>query len=286
MLRSVLVPLDGSTLSEAILPVMETLLVDAEAQVLLVSVVADHTRASVEDELDRRTDYLSKTQARLEAAGLKVETRLERGDPADRILHVAEDVRADLIAMATHGWSGVTRMVRGSVAERILRHARPPLLLANPTALAQEESRALAFQRLLVPLDGSDRADRILPFVEVMATTFRSEVTLLFVEPFEPYVTGELASPMVSAPLWNPEAVKKRLEPQRARLLEAGIKTVTIEARLGVAAREILRVAEASDLVLMTTHGRSGVSRWVFGSVAEQVLRHCDRPLLVVRTPD
>jgi nucleotide-binding universal stress UspA family protein len=139
------------------------------------------------------------------------------------------------------------------------------------------EAGATPFRRVLVPLDGSPLADAILPHVERLARVYGSELLLLRVEPYQIALAAE--------PAFDPRAVEASLEAQRARLEQAGLPT-SVMAAYGAVPVEILRAARECDLVAMATHGRGAASRWWFGSVAEQVVRHCPAPLLLYRPPE
>jgi nucleotide-binding universal stress UspA family protein len=282
MTHTVLVPLDGSKLAESVLePLGGGVLGGRGTKRHLVRVVPDApTQAEQEEALDQAGAYLEAVAKRLEGDGIECSTSLERGDPADGILTAAAAVEPDLIVMSTHGHSGVTRWLRGSVAERVLRSSPTPLLVLNPAALA-ETSGGEGIRRILVPLDGSELADRVLPMVEGLALARDAMVTLLRVQPFAP---AAVPSPILQPTGWDPRQVEGTLALQKQRLEEAGVR-VEIRAAIGNEAAEIVSAAADSDLVAMTTHGRSGPSRWWFGSVAEQVVRHCDCPLLLLRVP-
>ena len=274
MFRRVLIPLDGSELSEAALVPLKRLLSGSEdARALLL-------HAAPSDSADAAEDSLARAAERVRAWPLGCEVHLVEGDPADAILSALERLNPDLIAMATHGRSGLQRLVRGSVAERVLRHATQPLLLVNPSAEAGPDG---AFRRILVPLDGSPLADKILPYVIAMAQASGAEVTLIRVEPIDPYLNLPLSGvPFVQPTLWNPQAVRETIQPQLDRLLAAGVEA-KIEAVIGDAAQEIVQRAHETDLVALSSHGRSGPSRWWFGSTAEQILRAVDRPVFLIR---
>jgi nucleotide-binding universal stress UspA family protein len=179
--------------------------------------------------------------------------------------------------MSTHGRSGIERWVHGSVAERVLRRSPAPLLLANPFTFAKRPEQAPPFQRIVVPLDGSENAAMALPRAATLARFFSAEVVLLHVVP-EALADGELVG-----------AVHER-ELEGLELLEAArgaLSPLVVRTRLerGVPANVILDVVadEHADLLAMTTRGRSGATRWTFGSVAEDVLRHARCPVLVER---
>lgn len=280
MVQKVLIPVDGSEVAASVLAPVGKLLDDA-ATLVILRVVPERPAAEEEDLLDLAKGQLDALKATVHQEGLEVQTRVEHGDPAERIVDVAAQEQVDLVAMSTHGRTGVSRLVRGSVAERVLRSCPTPVLLCNPAAL-DEGAVSAGFRRILVPLDGSDTSAAILPHVERLAKAYGSTVTLLRVEPFVP---STVPSPLVLRDSWDPAALEQTLAPYRDRLAEARVD-VTVKATLGIEPVEILAAAEDADLVAMTTHGRSGLSRWWFGSVAEQVLRHCTKPLLVVRSSD
>jgi nucleotide-binding universal stress UspA family protein len=280
MLTKVLVPLDDSVLSHGILTHVRRILLQEGAAVKLVRVLsrAELSRATTDEEIvSLARAHLSRVVTLLEERGIEASYELLVGDAAGRILDLAEDWQPSLMAMASHGRSGADRWIRGSVAERVLRGSRFPLLLSNPIQLegdpwwgapegSRDLAREVAWKRILVPLDGSELSASILPLAADVARLHSSEIVL-----FHVHERG------------SPEDPKQTLDPYR-RLLE-GIPVTTRVAE-GDPALAILDAASESlvDLVAMTTHGRSGISRWAFGSVAEHVIRHCASPLLVQRT--
>lgn len=275
MTQRCLLPIDGSELSTQVLGPLR-LLAGSIDELTLLRVVPEVTPAEQNDAIDRAEAELQTLAASLDLGGT-VKVRVEHGDAADRILCVADDLQPELIAMTSHGRSGLQRVVRGSVAERVLRHAKAPLLLANPHVEVPPDG----YRKLLVPLDGSDRSDAILEHVIRLGQAFQpATVTLLRVEPF---LYSALPSPALNPDLWDAETTRATIYPARDRLQAANLE-VKVEAAYGVESAEILQAAHDHDLVVMSTHGRSGPSRWWFGSVAESVLRHCDRPLYVVRS--
>jgi nucleotide-binding universal stress UspA family protein len=270
-LARIVLPLDGSELAERILVHVRRLLVRRDALVTFVRVVpkGEHPNAA--------RNALERIVAALSEEGAQANARVVVGDPAEQILAVAEAQRASLIAMSTHGRGGLSRWIRGSTAERVLRASSIPLLLSNPLGLA--EPRELAFRRILVPLDGSETAAQVLPLAASLGRLYDSELVLFYA----------YSAPVLADPLALPLALPSREEAEQllrsfASRIE-GVRTVVLRASPGSPAAAILDVAKAEgvDLIAMTTHGRSGVTRWALGSVAENVLRHAATPLLVVR---
>jgi len=267
---NVLVPLDGSDLSDSILAHVQTARRDEEGEVHLVRVIeeADQEEAAA---------HLEECKAQLEACGLTVQTLILHGRPDEQILQTLEAGDYELVCMATHGRSGLDRWIRGSVAERVLRGAPTPVFLANPQGISLP-----AVARILVPLDGSRLAGKALTLAGPLASKADAELVLLHVD-----VPG--ANPSVHpvpevATRKAQERAEAALEGAKAKLEAKGAR-VRVVGRYGAPADQIMQAIEAEtiDLVAMSSHGRTGLSRWRFGSVAEKVLRQCRCPVLVWR---
>jgi nucleotide-binding universal stress UspA family protein len=284
MIEKILVPLDGSALADSILTQVRRVLIRSDAEVLLVRVIPEslprESGASLDQlkeiairELETRRDLLT-------MQGARAVSRLLMGDPAQSILNVALDYGPSLVALATHGRTGLARWIRGSVAERVLRGSSLPLLLVNPFALEEGAPPAEArFERILVALDGSEASERILPLVGEIARLYESQVIL-----FHAIDTLAGGPPAEYKLLGSPKEARAALERARSRLGWDRVRTrIVPDAK--VTAASILDAAEEEEasLLALTTHGRSGPSRWVFGSVAEHVIRHARCPLLVQR---
>ncbi len=284
MQKRILIPLDGSALADRIVEQVKRLLVRKDHEVVLLSVVEpDADLAARAEKQQDAQDHLQGIRDALVDGGAVASVRVVTGDPVEEIVAEAERLQPELVAMATHGRSGLTRFVRGSVAEQVIRACPSPVLVANPRALdGMGEGRELRFRRILVPVDGSDVSLGVLPLVEDLGRLYDSEVLLLRVEWTVPVAAAPY--PAEVGALRPPREVEATLEPTRRRLEQAGLRARSLAA-YGPEALEILDAAEREqvDLVAMSTHGRSGLSRWIYGSVAEQVIRHCTRPLLVRR---
>ncbi len=282
LLRRILIPLDGSPRSLAIVPQVRRLLGRPGAEVKLLRVVERgpsgpldfDTRGRIED----ATLALRTLRDVLVGDGVAAAWDVRAGDAVEEILRVSEEWRASLVAMSTHGRTGLTRVLRGSVAESVLRRSRIPVLLANP-------SRAVAglgdvpLRRILVALDGSEMAARVLPLAEEAARVYGAEVVLV-------HAVGLFgdATPILTEG-GGVEGANAYLVRLAKGLLDRGVRA---RSRLpaGDPAAAILRATreEAADLIALTTHGRTGLARAAFGSVAEDVLRQAAAPVLVLRT--
>ncbi|MBI4294688.1 MAG: universal stress protein [Chloroflexi bacterium] len=287
MFNKIVVPLDGSELAEAILPYVETLAQKLKTDVDLVGVC---------EPVDTRQRlcgaYLEQVASRVKAGAAKVRQVVLPGKlVAEEILDYADKNKVDLIAMTTRGLSGVSRWVVGSIAEKVLRASSAPVLLVRGKQPQKAGFKTAKLEKILVPLDGSDLGEAALPYVTDLANGLGCEVVLLRVE-----------APIAEVIATHGEAVAldpKLVAQQRAALaaqvnsylarITAGLQAkgikVSSEMREGLPANEIIAFSErnAIDLIAMSTHGRTGFSRWVYGSVTDKVLHSTETPLLVIR---
>jgi nucleotide-binding universal stress UspA family protein len=300
MYRKILVPLDGSTSAEQVLPLAHALAAKLPLAVELLGVVDTvelarglatierfYMTSLVADETRRIEEYLAAVEKTF--SGSAVTTTVAEGHAAELIIANAAADKTTLIAMATHGCSGLKRFLLGSVAEKVLRGAVNPLLLVRSTEDDKARGAAL-LKSIVVPLDGSELAESVLPAVVEMAHKLDLEIILLraYAVPYGVYTAGEGFYDPV-----NLEAFLARLrnetidylERKTAELKRQGIDKVSYVAREGMSADEIIKIASAmpDSLIAMCSHGYSGVKRWVLGSVTETVVRHSRNPVLVVR---
>jgi nucleotide-binding universal stress UspA family protein len=274
----ILVPLDGSGLADAILSQLRRILLYKDADVLLVrsvsllpSVEAD--AVELPSILKAQAEkYLEEKASSLRAQGARVETFTRLGAAANGILDIAAEEKATVILMSTHGRSGLARWALGSVAEKVLRASRVPVLAVRSFAGAGSDAprsgaEELSFKKILVPIDSSDLSLDVVPATLELAKLFGSHVVLLNV------CDGlECTIPV-------PEMT--------AAYEQFRVGGISVEPLMkqGNPAAEILDTCsgQKADLIAMTTHGRAGISRWMLGSVTEKVLRASPVPMLVVR---
>jgi nucleotide-binding universal stress UspA family protein len=293
MAAILLVPLDGSPPAERALPLAEALAraTGRRLHLLRVSLVRRQPEpATGEAEICAAEEaYLARIAGEVRGRGLQCQTELRFDDAATGIVACALDDGADLLAMVTHGRGGLGRWVYGSVAEAVLRQTPVPLLLVRAWRTAGISSIFAAHPRLLVPLDGSRTAEAALPVAGRLARQLAGEVLLVRAVP-TPTAGGALDWAL--APDLGVEATALTrdatdyLARVAERLRQTGV-TVQCAARSGEPAAVIEELGQerAAALVVMATHGRTGLRRLALGSVADAVLRQQDRPLLLVR-PD
>lgn len=287
----VLVPLDGSTLAEGALPVVRRLLGQPGDELILLRVAVlndmpmpmmadygmvwtDYAQAvpTPDEERQQAIDYLDGVRERSALAGIQTRTIVLEGDRSQMIVEKAAEEDVDLIVMTSHGRTGLSRWVIGSVAERVLESGPCPVLLWR-----NGKSGSTGPQTILVTLDGSSLSETALEPALELAHRLGATITLLRVWP---HGAGEALSKTDDPYLL--EVIARHAEwdiPMRAASVEA---TGSGAANTALA---ILNFAnsEAVDMIAMSTHGRSGLQRWVYGSVSEKVLRGTDKALLMVR---
>lgn len=271
MFGKILLPLDGSELADRVLGWVDQLLRDQRVGVVtLLRVVNPDSDDSAAAE-----DHLKAVRKRLSEHEIPTSIHVERGKPSEKILELAAD--HDLVAMSTHGRSGLKRLLRGSVAEQVLRACPTPLLLINPHT--DLPSGTAPFQRILVPVDSGDYGARILPVAGELARVYGAKIILFRVENFA--VEDGLVTQLR---LRSQEEVLASLEPLADGLRQLDLE-VECQAALGDPRVEMLDLLERddADLVAMATHGRAGLQKWWFGSVAEALVRHSPKPLFLHR---
>ena len=299
MFTKMLIPLDGSRTAEKVLPYARALGGVLKIPVELLAVVdigdmATHITASkarfldtmVQDAERSSQEYLKGIAAK--ATGVNIKWNVEKGRPEEVIIEKAAADKNTLIAMATHGRSGLNRWMLGSVAEKVLRGCENPLLLVRASEEINAEEK-IEIKSVIVPLDGSELAERALPPVVALAKAMNLEVVLFraYSIPYSVYSGTDGYSAIDFEELLagvKDEAVEY-LEKKTAELKKDGVAKVSCVAKEGFSADEIIALgrATADNLIAMCSHGRSGVKRWVLGSVTETVVRHSGEPVLVVR---
>lgn len=309
MFEHILVPLDGSVRAERALVPAAGLVRATHGELTLVRVIniqddvsmslvpAMYAPALLDDARAAVASYLGEVTERPELAGISIKTYMPVGSAASRVLDLADDTDADAIVLSSHGRTGLTRWMLGSVAQHIMRHAQVPVLvLRDGGPLASAPSRPGAWTlRVLATLDGSRFAEEALPHAVALACALNSPAAaalrlLLVVTPGGLYEDAATDDRLAC----NAEDYLKRTA-ERLTQEHAGLAVTWSVAVESDAAAGIIRVAEHGeateepgsstgyDVIVMASHGRSGLARWTLGSVAERVLQGTKLPVLVVR---
>lgn len=296
MYSKILVPLDGSPLSECVLPYARTFAKALKLPVELLQAVDPNTvRAlsfkgrsfdAVESEITGRSMTYLETVGSSFSNASSVERLVVVGHPARVILDRAASNQNVLIAMATRGYSGVQRWILGSVADQVLHGTSNPLLLVREEDAGKAVGE-VRLEKVVVALDGSKVAELVLPHVKTLAGKMNLEAVLLRV--YDPPTQGYEAALYSATMRRVAEEMKKEaeayLETKVRELRSDGLDRVSWVVLEGNAAAEIIDFAErtAFNLVVMSTHGHTGIARQLLGSVASRVIRHSGDPVIVIR---
>ncbi|MBM4185310.1 MAG: universal stress protein [Gemmatimonadetes bacterium] len=303
MLRSLMVPLDGSDFSEHSLPLASRLARSGGGAVHLAHVHTpyepdqllfttpfqfEHANVAEYDALrrDKEEDYMSGLAARLTGEGTVADAKVLDGTQvADALLEYADRVGSEMIVITSHGRSGARRLWLGSVTDQIIQRATLPTLVLHPPDDVAMADSFPAVRHILVALDGSKLAESVLGPVSELARMTGARVTLVRVEPSThapKAVVGESARQPTDVGV---DAAARYLEDAAGALRLEG---VTVGIHVAWATSPATAIAEVAsqlgaDFLALATHGYSGLKRAMLGSVADKLLRSTTLPVLVVR---
>lgn len=297
MFKKVVIPLDGSLLARHVLDYIHRFVSPLEAELVLVRAVetwryAFNAEGIVAPDIStylmqEAEEYLKQQKEWLVGRGYRVTSYIAQGEAANEILHIAEMTKADLIAMTTHGYSGLTKWALGSVAERVIYGSPLPVLLIR----SDTDAPKAGLRRILVPLDGSELARNALPAATALAKETGAQVLLLqMLQTLDSGNSSILFKNEQEADTiyerWQ-AGTEQKLADMALQLRESGIDA-NHRVGLGDPAAGICDIAleEEADLIVLSTHGRSGLGRWYHGSVATKVMRHAHCPVMLIRSKE
>src|SRR3990170_2782030 len=285
MIKTLLVPLDGSQAAETVLPYVELIASSTGAEVVLLTVVPEREES---EQAGKALAYLERAAGELRARSLTCSPAVAAGHEAQAILDEAEARDAGLVAMSTHGRSGLMRWVLGSVAQKVIHGASRPLLLVR--ARDQADRPPAVIDRILVPLDGSQLSLTVLPYVEELAEALAASLVLYnAVLPLDIYPGTEMTPARVGGIIDDLLAQGQSFLAEVAKEIEGrGKVKVRSVVTIGFPVDEVVRVAAEvkAGLIALATHGRSGVNQIGMGSIADGVVRRSSLPCLLVRPPE
>jgi nucleotide-binding universal stress UspA family protein len=287
MYKKLLVPLDGSKLSEQILPYAKAIAGALNLPVELFGVEEAGLKGlyTAKGEIKK---YLAKMGDRLSADKMTVSHHVESGDPGQLIAERARSESGTLIAIATHGLSGIQRLFLGSVAYKVVHLSTCPILLVRPKE-ESESGKPARIKSILVPLDGSALAEKVFPMVTALAKHMNLEVCLIRAyQP--PPVSNVVGDGFIANGGQQIRAALRRevddyLNGKVQALQSGGLDRVSAIAVEGDGAEQIIELATRTpdNIIVMSTHGQTGLGRWVLGSVAEKVIQYSRDPVLLIR---
>jgi len=309
MYRKILVPLDGSQTAETILPHVANLAKHQDATIYFAQVIEPKNQSGIinldqqqqvtfePQNLDEAKSYLNSLKEEYQQQGLSAEIVLLSGIPVNAILSAVEQMGIDLLAISSRGKSGLQKAIHGSVSSALLNRAPCPLLIADTRTSVNLETN----NNILVPLDGSNESEAIIPHAEHIARLYNARLTLVRVvrsahhkaafvnldkEIKKEIVPEHLLSQLgKSQELDRIQDAKHYLLNWQNQFQQKGIET-DVNLLYGRSIDSIAAVAEKvqPDLITMTSRAKGGVEQFVYGSVASGLLNRLARPMLIVHT--
>jgi nucleotide-binding universal stress UspA family protein len=304
MINHILVPLDGSALAECVLPHVQAVASAFAARVTLLHVL-ELSRIKAEqraiDPLDwhlkkRESEvYLDGIAARLRDANLQVNQEMMEGLPADCIIEFANNNDVDLIALSTHGRSGLSGWNVSSVVQKIILRAFKSTLLVRAYKPSSTEPSGIHYERLFVGLDCSARAEYILPVAVGLAQFYKSQLILGTIirkpEMLHRFPLSDDDVELVTRITDRNQRAASHYFEQLTSQLE--LQNVDLQTRLVVSDNMTVALhdmveQENADLVMLVAHGYSGEGRWPYGSIANSFIAYGTTSLLIMQdlSPD
>jgi nucleotide-binding universal stress UspA family protein len=302
MFDTILVPLDGSQLADCVLPHAVAIARPFDAEITLLRVLEKNhagTSAQLFDLLNwqinktRSVLYLDKVQARLEKSNIRVQTELLEGLIAEGITEYALSRGMKLIILSSHGRHGLTQWGISSITQKIILSAQTSLLVVRAhqyVGHSDELTEAPVYRHILVPLDGSQRAENVLPIVTQLANFHKSQIHLVQVVQTPEMARQmppvrediELSNRIVER---NREEAERYLEQLKSRSYLEGIAVQThlVSSDNAAVALHQLVEQEQIDLVALSAHGYSGNHQWPYGSMVNNFILYGKVSLLIVQ---
>lgn len=303
MFTRIFVPLDGSLRAETALPVAARIAQAAGGSVILAQVVSipseslgpfasmDVDTRLLENEQSEANEYLAHVAKKSFFAGCHVETVVLAGPVAPLLVEEIARQRADLVALSSHGRTGFTRWMLGSVAQHLARHATTPILVLRDEGPDLSQRQTGLLLRVLVPVDGSDvsetATDPAVWLASALANPQQPEIHLFsVVNAFESEARQQPQDLVIAQAKAYLASLAKHLTAQHPSALvtwSVAVDQDPAENIIVTAEQRDSEQASGFDLLVMATHGRTGFARWAMGSITERVLWSTRLPVLIVR---
>lgn len=297
MINHILVPLDGSSLAECVLPHVLAIAPVTNARVTLIHVLEHTDNRNGSPPIDPLTWHMQKQESQrymeekveqLRQEGLEVSTVLAEGKSAEGIIDYAHSNEVDLIAMSTHGRAGLSGWNVSSVVQKVLLRAYRSILLVR--AYNTELQDGIAYKRLFIASDCSTRGEYILPFAMSMAQYHRSRLVLGTVVA-KPQIIQRLPPSEEEMNLMNRLAELNQKTAERCHeqiATQFSLKGIEFESRVSVADSVIGSLHDMveelrADLVMLVAHGVTGERRWPYGSITTSLIAYGNAPLMIIQ---
>lgn len=296
MPHHILIPLDGSSLAENVLPHLIALVRGSEVQASVVRALEQGSAATLSrppDPFDwqlRKAEaeaYLQSISSRLLNAGLPASVKLLEGKAAECVIRYAIEENVDLILLSSHGQSGISGWNVSSIVQKIIFRAHTSFMIVRAYQPVSAGLTDLSYKRILIPLDGSQRAENVLPTATTLAKAHDALLIIAHVvrQPEMPRRTlpsqedAELASKLTER---NRAESDRYLSELTSRFDVKNETRLVINPNISTALHELVE-NEQIDLVVMNAHGYTGGSQWPFGSVATNFIAYGTTPLMVIQ---
>ncbi len=296
MFNRILLPVDRSPIAECVIPHAITLAHAFRSQVTLVHVMdlphQTNWRRAVDPlnwqiRKNEATAYLDELAHRFESADVSVDKQILEGQAAEQVIEFAHANELDLIILSSHGQSGLSDWNVSSVVHKIAQRAGRSIMIVRAYQPVSPETTESNYHRLLIPIDGSQRAECILPVATTLARLPNTETLLAHVvkRPELPRRTPpppgdiELVERLVER---NRTEAERYLEELRSQLSDKTQTRVVVSEHVTTTLHEIVD-QETIDLVLLSAHGCSGEGRWAYGSVVASFIAYGITPLLILQ---
>ena len=308
MYRSIVLPLDGSSFAQEAVPLAGLLAESFDSDLHLVHVIRpipDMDFKTPEDDLNWKgrlreaaSEALGEIATNLRREGVRARADVREGKVVEALLEAIEEREAELVVLTSHGAGGFRRWWLGSVADALIRRSHRPVLLVRPWDETEDQppEDGPRFGTILVPLDGSDASESVLPHARALQESVGSRLILLRVVP-SPLEVGSLYG--IPSVRLEGESHREHTEAAEAYLEEVSSRDLFPAAGdPGAPERRVIEATGAAegvlegarvtgtDLIALASRGRGGFGRTVIGSVADKVIRGAAPPVLVVPPPE
>jgi len=297
MLEHILLPLDGSSLAERVLPHALALSETFNSKLTLLRVVYrekeanQHGMVNPMDWQMRKSEaesYLKSVQNQLQEVDVESEIQIMEGNPAQQIIGFAQDENVDMVILSSHGSSGISAWNINSTVQKVLLRAFMPVMIIRAYTEGYESLTGLRYDRIFIPLDGSRRAECVLPLAKSICRMQDSKVFLTHIveEPKLPRQTPlskeikTLISELREINLSDAEKYMKEIKDQ---FPIENVETIIECSKKPTAALHDIIDREKIDLVMLSAHGYSGENRWPYGKIALNFISYGTTPLIVIQ---
>ncbi len=290
MYERILVPLDGSNLAKQVFPYVTELARAFDSEVVLVGVCEPEEREHGQACRLYINSEAEQLRSSLAGSAVKLRPVVLIGKPAQQILDYAEKNDISLIIISSHGRSGIMPWSLGSTASKVLHRVGVPLIIVRAKDTPEESDKVGLFNRILVPLDGSERGEAALPYVVELTRQLASEIILFRVVEPGRQVHSARGLEYIAFKDLNMDSMKIKAQEYLDGVSSelAGTKAaVRCEVRVGNCAQEIIKFADEAGcrLIVMSSHGHSAIEAWIHGSVTYKILQASNQSVMLVPSP-